>query len=119
MSMDLIPDHDRIIRIETKLDNICKAIKQVTVVLESQGDNYDSLKDLINSKTILQQTACSERADKCNKEFGNRPTWGMVTWIVGILVAVVIGSYGYTTKINDKMNDVGNRMSVVEEKIKH
>ena len=101
-----VPDHDRIIKLEGYVEQLVKAQEHTTTVLEvhnkrlmdlgyAQCKKLDEIKLLISDNTIAQKDYCLKRAEKV-------PTWGVLTWLLGIIVLAVIGSYGYTASIDIK-----------------
>ena len=93
-------DHDLLIKLSVQIDTLCKCIN-------SQSVKFDKRIEDIYNKLDEQKKICTNKNSEFNKFAGSRPSlktvFTIVSPLVGILLACIIGLYSYTNEVNAKI----------------
>ncbi len=58
-----------------------------------------------------------DKMENCIYRVNNdKPSWGTFRWILGILVATIIGAFSYSASIDCKVSDISRKVIVLEQK---
>jgi len=75
--------------------------KQLDKLCENDGEQKVELKELkskIDSK--FEGLPCHAQYENCQQEMKKKVNWAVLSWILGFIIAISLGAYGYTWESN-------------------
>ena len=113
-------DHDRIIRMEGKVDTICSSIKRIEEIQEKLFTELKDQKLQCDNKSTHDQDACRACQFNLTEKIDKKVNWGKFIAVITLVLGIFAGSLGWmTSTMTDNRDKVMILTHTVEDHIKH